>query len=339
MGIDLADLLTYEVRRLEDFRGKVVAIDAYNALYQFLSIIRQPDGTPLMDRYGRVTSHLTGLLYRTSNMLHKGILPAYVFDGPPHPLKRGVVQGRIETRVRAEAEWKEALEEGDMERARMKAQQAIRLTDDMVESSRQLLSLMGVPMAQAPRDGEAQASYMAHKGKVWATGSQDYDSILYGSPRLVKNLAISGRRKLPRKQQYVEIDIELIGLEENLRRMEITREQLVDMAVLMGTDFNEGVRGIGPKKSLALIKRYGDLEAVMAAEGHSIEDFEEVRQIFLHPEVTDDYHLDWKEPDEEGIKDFLCGEFDFSQERVHSAIQKIRDGLSARGQSSLDKWF
>jgi flap endonuclease-1 len=339
MGVDLADLVRYEVKRLEDFRGRAVAIDAYNALYQFLSIIRQPDGTPLMDRYGRITSHLSGLLYRTSNMLQKGILTVYVFDGEPHPLKMGVLQGRADVRTRAGIEWKKAVEEGDLERARMKAQQAVQLTDEMVRNSRRLLELMGVPFVQAPADGEAQASFMARRGDVWATGSQDYDSLLYGSPRLVKNLAISGRRKLPRRQQYVEVKIELIDLEENLRRLGITREQLVDMAILMGTDFNEGVRGIGPKKALDLIKMYGDLEAVMREEGHEIEGYEEVRDIFLKPEVTDNYSLEWREPDEEGITSFLCGEYDFSEDRVASAIRKVRDGISARDQSRLDRWF
>jgi flap endonuclease-1 len=339
MGIDLAGLVTYEVRRLEDFRGKVLAIDAYNALYQFLSIIRQPDGTPLMDRYGRVTSHLSGLLYRTSNMLQKGILPVYVFDGPPHPLKMGVIEGRVQVRARAEEEWREAVEAGDLEKARMKAQQASHLTEEMLQSSHELLHLMGVPQVQAPSDGEAQASYMAQRGDAWATASQDYDSLLYGSPRLVKNLAISGRRKLPRRQQYVEVSIELISLEENLRRLGITREQLVDMGILMGTDFNEGIRGIGPKKALDLIRRHGDLEGVMAAEGYEVENYQEVREIFLQPEVTDDYRLEWEEPDEEGVKALLCGEHDFSDERVSAAIQKVREGLSAREQSSLDRWF
>ncbi len=198
---------------------------------------------------------------------------------------------------------------------------------------------MGVPSVQAPQDGEAQASYMALKGDVWATGSQDYDSLLYGCPRLVKNLALSGRRKLPRRREYVMVNIELITLEANMENLEITREQLVDLGILMGTDFNEGIKGIGPKKALALIREREDLESVMDSEGYIIEDFEEIRRIFLQPEVTDDYLLEWQEPDEEGISDFLCTEFDFSRDRVASALTKIRQGLSARAQSKLDKWF
>ncbi len=339
MGVDFTGIVSHEVKRLEDFRGRAIAIDAYNALYQFLSIIRQPDGTPLMDRRGRVTSHLSGLVYRNSNTLQKGILPVYVFDGPPHPLKGRVLADRGKIRSRARDEWRRAIKEGDLERARTKAQQAAQLTEEETKSSKELLGLMGVPIVEAPQDGEAQASHMALKGSVWAAGSQDYDSLLYGAPRVVKNLAISGRRKLPRRMEYVVVNIELIDLEENLVEMGVTREQLVDVAILMGTDFNEGVRGIGPKKALELVKKHGDLPSVLAEVGHHVENFDEIRQIFLKPEVTEDYVLEWREPDEEGILAFLCDEFDFSRDRVKSAVQKIREGLSAREQSSLDKWF
>ena len=226
MGVDLGVLLKYTPQRLKDFRGKAIAIDAYNVLYQFLSIIRQPDGTPLMDRQGRVTSHLSGLIYRTSTVLQQGSLPIFVFDGAPHPLKRGVLQVRAGIRARAEVEWQEAREAGDLERARRKAQQAVRLTDPLLESAQELLRLMGVPMVHAPSDGEAQASHMVQKGDAWATGSQDYDALLFGSNRLVKNLNLSGRRKLPRRNEYVTIQIELIRLAENLESLGVSREQL-----------------------------------------------------------------------------------------------------------------
>ncbi len=339
MGIDLSGIVTYETKRLEDLSGNTIAIDAYNTIYQFLSIIRQPDGTPLMDRHGRITSHLSGLLYRTANVVQKGILPVFVFDGPPHPLKKKVIQGRRSVRRRAEREWKEALEAGDIERARTKAQQAVRLTDDMVSGSQELLKVMGIPHVDAPQDGEAQASHMASKGDVWAAGSQDYDSLLYGSPRLVKNLAISGRRKLPRRQEYVTVRIELLRLEENLKRWGVTREQLVDMAILIGTDFNDGVRGIGPKRALDLIHSHIDLESVTALADYTVENFEEIRKIFLQPKVTDSYRLDWLDMDEDGIISLLCDEHDFSVDRVKSALSKVREGRGARQQESLDSWM
>lgn len=339
MGVDLAGLVTYQTTTLGSLRGKTIAIDAYNALYQFLSIIRQPDGTPLMDRQGRVTSHLSGLMYRNANLLQSGILPVYVFDGEPHPLKMRVLEGRAEVRSQAEKEWKEAIEAGDLERAMTKAQQTSRLTGEMVESSKRLLQLLGIPIVGARRDGEAQASYMTLKGDVWCTASQDYDSLLYGCPRLLKNLTLSGRRKLPRRQEWVEVNIELIDLRENLARLGINREQLVDIGILIGTDFNEGIRGIGPKKALTLIHDHGDLEAVAESESLLLEEVEEIRRIFLEPRVTDNYSLEWSPPDQEGVVACLCGEYDFSEDRVVTALKKIREGERARAQSQLDHWF
>jgi flap endonuclease-1 len=338
MGVDLGGLLTFTPQRLRDFRGKAIAIDAYNTLYQFLAIIRQPDGTPLMDRQGRVTSHLSGLIYRTSSVLQQGIRPIFVFDGAPHPLKLGVLQVRAGRRAQAEVEWQEAREAGDLERARRKAQQAVRLTDPMLDSAQELLGLMGIPMIQAPSDGEAQASHLVAKGDAWATGSQDYDALLFGSTRLVKNLSLSGRRKLPRRNEYVTVQIELVRLPETLATLGVSREQLVDMALLMGTDFNPGIKGIGPKKALKLIQEHGDLETVMAETEFVIENHVEVRGIFLEPNVSDDYELRWEEPDGPAIQEMLCQRFDFSEGRVHTAIRRLEEGAASRDQSRLDRW-
>lgn len=339
MGLDLAELAEAHPHDLEDFRGRILAVDAYNTLYQFLAIIRQPDGTPLMDGKGRVTSHLTGLIYRNANVLQRGILPVYVFDGAPHPLKQGVLAARTESRNRARVAWEEAREAGDLERARRKAQQSSRLEDPMVESAHELLALLGIPTVEAPADGEAQASYMVAQGDAWATASQDFDALLYGSSRLVRNLTVSGRRKLPGRDRYVDVSIERIELEETLHALEITREQLVDVALLMGTDFNPGIKGIGPKKALALIRKHGDLAHVQEAEGHLIEQAEEVRRIFLEPDFTADYRLAWEEPDPDAILSYLCDGYDFSRDRVQSALAKIQEGVAARNQQSLDEWF
>lgn len=338
MGVDLGDLLVARPVELGDLRGRVVAVDAYNTLYQFLAIIRQPDGASLSDRQGRVTSHLIGLIYRNASVLQQGIRPVYVFDGEPHPLKRGTLAVRSRTRTRAHEAWQEAREAGDLERARRKAQQATRLTEPMVDAARELLDLLGIPRVQAPADGEAQASHMVRRGDAWATGSQDFDALLYGSHRLVRNLALSGRRKLPRRNAYVDVAIELVHLEESLAELGLTREQLVDVALLMGTDFNEGIRGIGPKRGVALLREHGSLEAVLAAEGLDLENADEIRAIFLNPQYTEAYDLVWEPPDEAGVLRFLCDEHDFSRDRVESALQKIREGVGARDQRRLDQW-
>ncbi|MCI4371436.1 MAG: flap endonuclease-1 [Thermoplasmata archaeon] len=339
MGINLSDIVTAEQRSLEDFSGKVLAIDAFNTLYQFLAIIRQPDGTPLMDRQGRVTSHLSGLIYRLSNFVAAGVKPAFVFDGEPPRLKARTLVARGDVKRRAEREWREAVEIGDLPTARTKAMQTSRLTGEMVEQSKKLLDLLGLPWVQAPGEGEAQASAMARAGTAYAAASQDFDALLFGSPRLVKNLAITGRRKLPRKEVYVDVQPEEISLEKTLANLGITREQLVDMGLLIGTDFNEGVKGIGPKKALALIKKHGRIEGALAELNVDIESKDEVREIFLHPNVLESVELQFHDPDPIGVRRMLCDEFDFSPDRIDAALEKFGAARSEQKQQSLDSWF
>ena len=339
MGINLSDIVHPEPRVLTDFSGKVLAIDAFNTLYQFLAIIRQPDGTPLMDKQGRVTSHLSGLIYRMSNFVAARIKPVFVFDGRPPRLKARTIEARVEVKRRAEREWKEAVEIGDLATARTKAMQTSRLTGEMVDQSKRLLELLGIPCVQAPGEGEAQASAMARAGTAYAAASQDYDALLFGSPRLVKNLAISGRRKLPRKEVYVDVQPEEIALEATLSALGVTREQLVDMALLIGTDFNEGVERIGPKKALNLIKKHGSLEPALAELGVDIESKDEVRRIFLEPDVLPDVQVEFRDPDADGVRRMLCDEFAFSRDRIDQALAKFVDARSTQKQRSLDTWF
>lgn len=338
MGINLADIVISEPRTLEDFSGKVLAIDAFNTLYQFLAIIRQPDGTPLMDHEGRVTSHLSGIIYRVSNFVGARIQPAFVFDGEPPRLKARTIVDRGEIKKRAEREWHEAVEIGDLATARTKAMQTSRLTGEMVDQSKRLLDLLGIPWVQAPAEGEAQASAMARTGVAYAAASQDFDSLLFGSPRLVKNLAISGRRKLPRKEVYVDVQPEEVSLDATLANLGITREQLVDMALLIGTDFNEGVKGIGPKKALALIKKHGSLEPVLEELDIDIESKAEVREIFLKPNVLPNIELRFRDPDPDSVRRMLCDEHDFSPDRINAALEKFGTARSEQRQRSLDSW-
>ena len=191
MGVNLSPIVEAREIELEELRGKTIAIDAYNTIFQFLSIIRQPDGKPLMDSEGRVTSHLSGILYRTANLIEAGIEPSFVFDGKPNELKAGTIEERIARREKAKLEYEEALAEGDMKKAFSKAQQTARMTPEILETSKQLIKLMGLPVVQAPSDGEAQAAYMCGKGDVYAAASQDFDSILFGAPLLVRNLSIA----------------------------------------------------------------------------------------------------------------------------------------------------
>jgi len=338
--VNLRGLLSFRQISLQELSGRTIAIDAMNTLYQFLAIIRQPDGTSLMDRRGNITSHLSGVFYRTINLLEAGIKPVYVFDGEPPELKSETVEERRRIRQEAARKWEEALERGDLEEARKFAQSSTSLTDEMVEESKRLLEAMGVPYVQAPSEGEAQASYMARKGDVWGVASQDYDSLLYNSPYLVRNLTISGRRKLPGKNVYVKVEPELVSLDENLRELGITREQLIGIGILLGTDYNEGVKGIGVKTALKLIREKGSIEKVVEEKKIVLEpSVEQIKQLFLNPKVTDDYEIRWKPVDRDKVFSILCDEHDFSRERVQKALERVREEERTRAQSRLEQFF
>jgi len=338
MGVDISDLVEGKAISLADLSGRSVAIDAFNTLYQFLSMIRQPDGTPLTDRDGRVTSHLSGLFYRSAALLELGIRPAYVFDGKPPELKKKTIEARRAAKEEAEVEWKKALEEGDLKRALSKATRTARLDSGMIEESLSLLDALGIPWIRAPSEGEAQMSYMARKGDVWAGASQDFDAILFGTPTLVRNLTLAGKRRLP-SGRTVDVTPQVVTLNEVLSTLQITREKLVDMSILMGTDFNDGIKGIGPKKALAIIRKFGRLEDIPKDGKIPVpEEYSDVRRIFLEPEVTDDYRLKWKGVDPEAVRKMLCDKHAFSVDRVDSVLSKITVKEGVKSQKSLDSW-
>lgn len=343
MGVDLRDLIPKIPVKLEDLNGKSIAIDAYNALYQFLSIIRQPDGTPLKDSSGKVTSHLSGLFYRTSNLVERGIKPIYVFDGTPPVLKAAEIERRRQVKAEATIRYEKAISEGKISEARMYAQATTSMKDYMEEDSKKLLELMGLPWVQAPSEGEAQAAYMNRRGNADYCGSQDYDSLLFGASTLIRNITISGKRKLPSKNIYIEIEPEVMTLEKLLKECEITYEQLIDMGILIGTDFNpDGIKGLGPKTALKLIKQYGTIENALPHIKNASFPAEpqKIREIFLHPKVSENYKLEWKEANIEGIVDFLVREKDFSEDRVRKALERMQEGSKkAKSKTTLEKWF
>jgi flap endonuclease-1 len=343
LGVDLKDLVPKTVVSLENFGGKSIAIDAYNALYQFLAIIRQPNGTPLKDSSGKITSHLSGLLYRTSNLAEMGIKAAYVFDGAPPVLKEVEIKRRMKIKEEATVKYEKALVEGKVEEARSYAQMTSRLKDYMADDSKNLLTLMGIPWIQAPSEGEAQAAHLARKGDTDYCASQDYDSLLFGAPKLLRNVTISGRRKLPGKPVYIDVVPEVVELENTLKTLEVTYEQLIDIGILIGTDFNpEGIRGLGPKTALKLVKEHGNLENARSYLKNAEFPVEpqRIREIFLHPKVTDNYRLVWKEPDVEGVVDFICRQRDFSEDRVRKALEKMQKGIGEqKGKTTLEHWF
>jgi flap endonuclease-1 len=343
LGVNLRDLVPKTTVKLENLSGKSIAIDAYNALYQFLAIIRQPDGTPLKDNLGKVTSHLSGLLYRTSNLVEMGIKPIYVFDGIPPTLKEVEIKRRMRVKEEAAIRYEQALKAGKTEEARVYAQATSHLKDYMAEDSKKLLNLMGIPWIQAPSEGEAQAAHLARRGDADYCASQDYDSLLFGAPKLLRNVTISGRRKLPSKNIYVEIVPEVVELEQVLKECGITYEQLIDVGILIGTDFNpDGIKGLGPKTALKLIKEHGSLENTLPhlKNAEFPAEPQRIREIFLKPRTIDSYRIEWREPDVEGVVTFICKERDFSEDRVRKTLERMQKGTEKlKGKTTLEKWF
>lgn len=340
MGVALGSLLEKKEIGFEDLKGKTVGIDSYNIFYQFLSIIRSADGTPLMDSHGNITSHLSGLLYRTLTLLENDIKPVYVFDGKPHKLKHKTIRERAEVKERAEKELVKAREAEDVEAIRRYAQQTARLTEDVLASGKKLISLMGLPSIQAPSEGEAQVAVMVDKGKLFGCVSQDFDALLFGTKYLLRNLTVSGKRKLPGKTIYREIKPEMIGLQENLQLLGINRKKLVWLSILIGTDFNEKFPKIGPKTALKLVKEHDSFEGIIKETNHEPGfDYKEIEDIFLKPEATEDYKLEFRLPDREGLTKFLVEEHDFSQERVANAIERLEKLVTEKkSQKKLGDW-
>ena len=327
MGVKLKDIVEPESITFRDLEGRVVSIDAFNTLYQFLSTIRQRDGRPLTDENGNVTSHLSGILYRNSAMIEKDIKPIYIFDGKAPELKSETQAKRREVRDEAEQIYKEALRQGDTEKARKYAMRSSKLSPEIIESSKKLLTYMGIPYIEAEGEGEAQAAYLVANGDAYAVASQDYDCLLFGAKRVVRNLAVSSNLG----------NLEYYQLDKVLRQLNITREQLVDMGILIGTDFCEGLKGVGAKTALKLAHKGKLEEKIAELQKESSHDLNEVRDIFLKHNVNTDYKIKWEKPQKDKIIEFLCYEHGFSEERVSKASDRLKNLSSSQG--SLDSWF
>ncbi|MGI0092018.1 MAG: flap endonuclease-1 [Nitrososphaerales archaeon] len=342
MGVNLRNIAEPKKIELEDLRGKKIAIDAFNTLYQFLSIIRGMTGDLLRDNKGRVTSHLSGLFYRNMNLLETGIRLIYVFDGEPPKLKTAEISRRREIKVQAGEHYKEALEKKDYIAAKKFASATSYLDNAMVEESKRLLDLMGIPWLQAPSEGEATAAYLTTAGATDYAASQDYDSLLFGAARLVRNVTISGKRKLPNRSVRVDVIPETVTLSEILSANQITREQLIDIGLLLGTDFNPGgFRGVGPATALKLVKRYSKIENIPELKGKINFDPNEIREIFLNPKVsTKKVDLDKQKnpPNREELRRYLIDEHDFSRERIEAALGRL-DATKEKESQSLERWF
>ncbi|MCL4324375.1 MAG: flap endonuclease-1 [Candidatus Thermoplasmatota archaeon] len=317
MGVQLSQILHPKEVALDSLKGKKLALDAYNMLYQFLATIRQPDGQPLTGSGGEVTAHLVGLLYRTTSLLVNGIRPVYAFDGKPSPLKVTTLKARAMVKERAHREWEAALAAGDLATAKKKAAQTSRLTESMVTDAKELLDALGVPWVQAASEGEAQAALMAKRGEVWAAASEDYDTLLFGSPRLLRGLA--ALKTTGRDQGTVRV----LSSEDVLKELGLTLDEFIVMCLLIGTDFNEGFPGIGPKKALKLAQQHLGFEATIEKVGGDPAALREVVELFTHPPSAADYTLAWKRPEAERVLRVLVEKHGFEESRVVRVVDKL----------------
>ncbi|MEA3378298.1 MAG: flap endonuclease-1 [Nanoarchaeota archaeon] len=335
MGVKLSALVPKKHITWENLSGKILAVDSSNMLFQFLTSIRQRDGTLLMDSQHQVTSHLVGIASRVSNLVSKGIKPCFVFDGKSPELKIQERERRKKIKIKAQEKYQEAVEEEDVESMFKYSRMTAKLTKDMVEEAKKLLHAMGLPVIQAPSEAEAQASYMCRKKKVWAVASSDYDCLLFHSPRMITNLTLSQKKK---SFGLYGKDLEIIELSEVLNNLGVDHDQLLILGILVGTDFNPGgVKGIGPKKALALVQSDKDFQTIFEELNVKF-DWKQIFDLLKNMKVIDDYNLDFKEPDENKIKELLIEKHDFSESRVDSMLKNFNKGKD-KAQTGLNKWF
>ena len=340
MGIKLRDLSSPKKIKINDLAGNVVAIDGFNTIYQFLTTIRGQSGEPLMDSKGRVTSHLTGLFYRNINLLMANIKPIYVLDGKPSTLKKIIIEKRREVREKMEQKYHQALKEGKIEDAKKYARSTVKINELIINDCKKILELMGIPVINAPSEGEAAAAYLTEINFASVTVSQDYDSLLFGAKKLVRNLNTTGKRRIKNTSNYINVEPEMIELNKFLNENKINRNQLIDMGILIGTDFNpDGFTNIGPKTALKLIRKYERIENIpnIKKELERI-DINEIRKIFLEPHSIKTDNIIHKKIEKEKLISFLCQDRDFSQQRVKNRLDELEKTETNRAQS-LDKWF
>ncbi|HJL55099.1 MAG: hypothetical protein QGH57_03795 [Candidatus Thalassarchaeaceae archaeon] len=318
MGCNLRDLVSPEPIELSDLSGQRVAVDVFLNAYQFITSMTGEDGKPLSYE-GKPVAHLMGFLDRATVMISEGIDPVFVFDGRPHELKRETLDGRRERKLEAIARWEAAMEDEDMPAAKKLGPQTAEYTPEMVEETKRLFEHIGVVWLEAPMEAEGAAAVRCARGEVGAVASQDWDTLLYGAPVMVRNLASHGTRRFGRV-----LHAERIVLSKMLETHGISREQLVDMGIMIGTDFHPGIKGIGPKTGLKLIQKHGTMEAIAEAKSFDLpENLDSIRELFMEHPADSAPLPDSAMAVEEGLRSFLQGERGFSERRMDRAINRL----------------
>ena len=341
MGLQIGEIISKKEINFKDLNGKVIAVDAFNAIYQFLTTIRQPDGTPLKDSKNKVTSHLSGLFYRNIKLILEGVKLIYVFDGKAPELKEKTRENRREAREDYKERYEKAKDEEDIELMGKYARADVFLDEDKIRESKELLEAMGIAVVQAPSEGESQASYLAKEGLSYAVASQDYDCLMFKAPLLIQNLSLSRTRRTI--SGVKEVFPQVIELNQVFKELEISQEQLICLGILCGTDYNpKGVKGLGPKKGLKVVKEFGSkgCEGVFEAlendekfsklregsdsfdsDGKLVFDWRAVYEEIDRPNVSE-VEVEFPKLDGERIKEILM-KYEFSEKRIDNQLEKL----------------
>lgn len=317
--------------------GRKVAIDASMSLYQFLVAVRQMDGNQLTGEDGKETSHLIGMFYRTIRIVENGLKPVYVFDGKPPDLKGDELNKRLEARQKAE---KQAEESGTAADAARFERRTVHATREHNEEAKRLLRLMGIPVVEAPGEAEATCATLVRNGKAWASGSEDMDTLTFGSLVLLRHLTAGDQKKNP----ITEID-----LPRALEGLQLSQDEFIDLCILLGCDYATPIRGMGPQTALKLIKEHrsiDEIQRVLAKQGGKLqipEDYpvETIRNLFKHPDAESGENLSikWNPPDVDGLVDFLVKEKGFSEDRVRQNATKLQKAAGQKPQGRLTDFF
>ena len=336
MGLQISELIPKKQIFIKDLENKKMAIDSSQMLYQFLSSIRQQDGTLLMDNDGNITSHLQGIISRVTSLMHQKLKLIFVFDGKAPLLKIKEQEEREYRKQIAEEKLEKAKEEGDEKLMMRYSKQSVRLSKGIIEETKELVKALGLPIVQAPSEAEAQCAFLNEKDDVDFTCSSDFDSLLYGAPRLVRNLTVSTRKRLS-SGAYVSVNPELIELKNVLENLGINQDQLIALSILVGTDYNEGVSKVGPKTALKLVKQYKDFDELFK-EVKAEFNWKQVYATFKNMPIIKNYQLKWTFPDIEKIKEILVERHDFNEERVNKNLERITK-VKNKSNEILNKWF
>lgn len=341
-----------KTQTMENYTGRVLAVDASTCLYQFVVAIRlgaENQHVNLMNDAGEVTSHLGGFLNRTVRMLEAGVKPVYVFDGKPPEFKAAELAERREKRVKAESDLKAAVEAGNVEEALKQSKRTVKVTPKMNEDVRRLLRLMGCPVIEAPCEAEATCAELVKMGKAYGAATEDMDVLTFGAPVMVKNLfntqpSSGGPTALKSGQKPVfEVNLSLA-----LEQLNVSMDQFIDFCILCGCDYTDTLRGVGPHTGFKLIVEHGSIEELLkhVEEAKIPPDwkFAEARLLFKQPDVvtpeSPDIEFDFTlEPDYEGLRQFLVDENQFSPDRVEKSIERLRACKKAKTQMRLDNFF